>query len=369
MDFDIRPHTQLLVKSGSRAYGMATATSDLDVKGVAFAPKSYYLGCMFTFAQAEGPEHIKKFLDIIPKEDVVNGYEGTIYEIKKALTLFVKNNPSMLDILYVRDQDVYFSTKIGELLREFRDGFLNIKAYWAYSKYSRSQLDKIESHRSWMKNPLEEQPLREDFGLTEAYPIVKLNVAIDIIKKKMDGWQLDLGLLDKADRLYVREQIEELLAEQTVVSADDWRFAARAVGFGEDMMRVLELEYKYRKAYADWKKYQDWKRKRNPERAALEMKYGYDCKFAVHLVRLMRQCREILTTGKVRVWRGDIDADELMAIRNGVWTYDKLVEYAHTEDAALRKIHDEGSSVLPQKPDVKGVDKLCQRIFEEYLKG
>lgn len=45
--------TILLTKSGSQAYGTSTPTSDLDVKGVAVAPKEYYLGFLKRFEQAE----------------------------------------------------------------------------------------------------------------------------------------------------------------------------------------------------------------------------------------------------------------------------------------------------------------------------
>src|SRR6478736_4334230 len=55
-------------------------------------------------------------------------------------------------------------------------------------------------------------------------------------------------------------------------------------------------------------------------------KFGYCTKNAMHLVRLLRMCREILETGQVRVKRAD--AAELLAIRNGAWTLEELVKYA-----------------------------------------
>ena len=58
---------------------------------------------------------------------------------------------------------------------------------------------------------------------------------------------------------------------------------------------------------------------------ALEAAHGYDTKHGAHLVRLLRMGREIVETGSVHVWRGDRDADELLAIRAGAWSYDRLM--------------------------------------------
>mgnify|MGYP001607055563 CR=1 FL=1 len=46
-------------------------------------------------------------------------------------------------------------------------------------------------------------------------------------------------------------------------------------------------------------------------------------KHAMHLVRLMRMCKEILITCEVVVKRPD--REELLAIRNGAWSYYKLI--------------------------------------------
>ena len=43
-DFSLFEHTILLSVSGSRAYGMARAGSDVDVKGVLIPPRRYLIG-------------------------------------------------------------------------------------------------------------------------------------------------------------------------------------------------------------------------------------------------------------------------------------------------------------------------------------
>ncbi len=94
---------------------------------------------------------------------------------------------------------------------------------------------------------------------------------------------------------------------------------------------------------------------RNPVRLELEEKYGYDTKHAMHLVRLTRMCKEIFETGKVNVKRPD--AEELISIRNGAWTFGQLEEWAETETQALRVAAQ--TSSLPADCDHAELDRLC----------
>jgi hypothetical protein len=57
----------------------------------------------------------------------------------------------------------------------------------------------------------------------------------------------------------------------------------------------------------------------------LEEKYSYDVKHGAHLVRLLNMGIEIIRDGKVNVDRTGIDADVLLDIRNGGWTYERLL--------------------------------------------
>lgn len=122
-----------------------------------------------------------------------------------------------------------------------------------------------------------------------------------------------------------------------------------------------ELGYNGRKR--EWDQYQTWRATRNPARAELEAKHGYDTKHGMHLVRLMRTCRELLMTGRYLVRRPD--AEELLAIRGGAWTYDQLVDFAEREDRALTELAK--TSPLPREPDRRRLDDLCAEIVRETL--
>lgn len=86
-------------------------------------------------------------------------------------------------------------------------------------------------------------------------------------------------------------------------------------------------------------------------------------KHAYHLIRLLRMCREILTTGEVIVKRPD--AEELLAIRNGAWTADEVIDWAEKEDKALEAVTK--NSPLPKSPDRVALDELCRELVCEHL--
>ena len=83
----------------------------------------------------------------------------------------------------------------------------------------------------------------------------------------------------------------------------------------------------------------------------------------MHLVRLMRMCGEILAKGEVVVRRPD--AEELLAIRHGAWSYETLMEWARQQDSELEAVYK--TSPLPHSPDRNAIDALCVRIVENVL--
>jgi predicted nucleotidyltransferase len=103
------------------------------------------------------------------------------------------------------------------------------------------------------------------------------------------------------------------------------------------------------------------------KRKALVEKYGYDCKNAAHLIRLLRMGAEFLKDGRMNVLRHD--ATQLLEIKRGEWTLGQVLKEADrwfklAEEAYLR-------STLPVQPDNKlivglATDVLKLGLFGEY---
>ena len=75
--------------------------------------------------------------------------------------------------------------------------------------------------------------------------------------------------------------------------------------------------------------------------------------------------REVVETGEVHVWRGDRDADLLLAIRGGAWTYDALMEWTERTEAAIDAALK--CSPLPKRVDRDALNALTASLVREAL--
>lgn len=339
--------TIYLARHGSHAYGTSLPTSDEDFRGVAIPPPEYYLGVQNNFEQAE-----------IKDPDLV------VFELRKFVRLAAQCNPNVIEILFVDWDDVIQVTPLGKMLLDSRGLFITKRVRHTFAGYAASQLGRIRRHRRWLENPPKAPPSRADYGLPERtlIPADQLAAARAAVQKKVDSWSEDfLDELEPGARIALTGRIADHLAELGVSTRQElWPAAARAIGLHDNLIEVMTGERRYETVRKEWESFQTWQRERNPARAELEAKYGFDSKHAMHLVRLLRMCREILTTKEVHVRRPD--AAELLEIRNGAWTYEQLIEWAEREDLELEKVSEQ--STLPKGPDMHAIDRLCINLVQ-----
>jgi len=232
------------------------------------------------------------------------GKDCTIYAINRFVRLVRDNNPNILEMLYTEPRHILFINKYGERLRENRDLFLSKKAKFSFSGYGFAQLLRIKNHRKWIMFK-EIEPKEEDFWITKY----------------------------------------RTLADGTTKSYEKFQ------------------EQEYENAKKKWNQYLDWKKNRNPERAKLEEQFEYDCKHAAHLFRLLKTCKEILKDNELVVYRPD--REELLDIRNGKWSYEKIIKEAEKLEKELDDLYKK--STLQHRPNDKAIDKLLIDITEEFM--
>jgi hypothetical protein len=402
MEFDIEKRTIFVTIHGSHAYGMANEESDVDIRGVAIPTKPYFYGFYRQFNQFEG-EFLrdysidgKTFIERIegvvgrevPKDEKI---DSVIYDIRKFLKLAAECNPNIIEVLFTDKKFHLLTTPCFEKLIEYRDLFLSTKAKFRFCGYAFSQLKRIKTHRSWLLNPPKKKPMRDDFGLLERSLVSRdhRKAAESLIKKKVEEWILLPDELPKEVLESVRtntinalsDMWEGLIADCYVKSNSGFEklqlplnnfdefdinvlsnAAGRFLGYSTNFLELLDKERRYKSALKYYNQYQGWKKNRNPARAAMEAKFGYDGKHASHLVRLLRMAEEILVNGKVYVCRPD--AEELLSIRKGAWSFDDLLEWANNQQKKLDTIYEEKLSPLPRTPDYQKIDKLCMEIVE-----
>ncbi len=238
----------LRVRSGSHAYGLATAASDEDSRGVCIPPKRFLLG-LSTFEQheSEGGDHV-------------------VYALAKFVRLALQGNPNIIETLYTPTDKVLFVNELGARLLAARDLFLTRRVGARFAGYAQAQLKRMQNHHHGLQEP------------------------------------------------------------ETA--------AARLA-------------------------------RRNSARAELERRFGFDTKHAMHLVRILRMGNEILATGAVHLCRAD--AEELLAIRNGAWTFDQV---RAESDRLLALLEAQiPTSPLPESPDEEAADALLVELHERALFG
>jgi predicted nucleotidyltransferase len=101
--------------------------------------------------------------------------------------------------------------------------------------------------------------------------------------------------------------------------------------------------------------------RKNPRRQQTIDEFGYDVKFAYHLVRLLNEAEQILTEGDLDLMR---NREQLKSIRRGEWTEAQIRAYFTRKEAELETLYQE--SKLPWGPDEERVKTLLLNCLEEH---
>jgi len=102
---------------------------------------------------------------------------------------------------------------------------------------------------------------------------------------------------------------------------------------------------------------------KNPEgkRKELVEQFGYDVKFAYHIVRLLGEIEQILTEGDLDLQR---NREQLKAIRRGEWKQEEIIEYFNKREKELESVYD--NSTLPHKPREAEIKELLLECLEHH---
>ena len=117
------------VVTGSKAYGLANAGSDTDIRFVYSNPLNYYLG------------FDSSYKDSMP----IGGNDVFGYELKKFVRLCASSNPSALEVLFSDRKDILHSEDSFYMkLLATKHRFLSKKVFTTYANYARGQVEKAK---------------------------------------------------------------------------------------------------------------------------------------------------------------------------------------------------------------------------------
>ncbi|MBD0390569.1 MAG: nucleotidyltransferase domain-containing protein, partial [Nostoc sp. C3-bin3] len=289
--------------------------------------------------------------------------DTVIYELRKILQLLSGANPNVLELLWLNEYPVL--TDVGRHLIQHRKSFLSKKVKHTYSGYAFAQIKKMETHRKWLLNPPEKKPLPSDFGIENELPLIKdeLNAFLEYLYILIRG---RIEFLEEAEQLYklLTADIDfKGVLKQYSLPDETLEYTQELTNSRKDFIRLLKKSQTYQIALREWKAYLTWQENRNPARAEMEKKSGFDLKHGMHCIRLLRSGLEILKTGEITVDRrvaGDVE--DLKAILRGDYSYQEVMQMADDLVAQMDAIYEQ--STLPHRPDLEQINDLCMELVE-----
>jgi predicted nucleotidyltransferase len=301
---------------GSHLYGLNTEDSDEDFVGV-FMPDPYQLLGL----------NPKDELDKSTKSSSTsrrNTNEDTdykLYSLKKFVSLALKNNPNIVELLFVNDNNLLVDSEVMRELRANYDKLVSQKVHHSFTGYAYSQKK-------------------------------KLTVKAERYNSLVEAEEYTRNLLEKTNMKYLDSTTAKILNESV-------KYYKGKKQNCESFHTGMELETVHKKLKDELDNY-GWRVNTNTF-----MTLGYDVKFGYHLVRLMAEGYELLSTGKLEFPVTGEAREDVMAVRNGEASLDELYDlygkWKEKCDTAFRNTN------LPKEPDYGWADDYLVRNHLYFL--
>lgn len=294
---------------GSFAYGVSNDISDCDIYGVTIPRKeivfSHINGYIIGFGQQ--PEKFESWQQHHIKCNDTE-YDFTIFSIVKYFQLCMDNNPNVIDSLFTPIKCVTHIEKVGQHLRDNRKLFLSKKSYHTCRGYAFQQLHKLKTkYKEELKELLE---LEDELSIPHT-------TSFGSLCNEMDSRETF--------------NIVCILPHLT----------------------INDLK-KYYRCYDDTIK--------GGKRRETTKILGMDPKFAYHIVRLLDESEQILTTGDLIL---DNNTKILKSVRNGEWSIERIEHWFQNKQIQLEQLYID-STTVPYKANESSIKKLLLECLEEY---
>ncbi len=331
--------------SGSRAYGLDTPTSDIDIRGVFILPKERFYS-----------------LDYIGQ---VNNESNDIvyYELRKFIELCSKNNPNILELLNVPEECILYKHPVFDYIK--LDYFLSKQCEKSFANYAYAQIKKARGLEKKIVNPVEkERKSVLDFCFVyengKSMPLTVFLNAKNI--KQQNCGVANISHLKDCNNLYHSLKIPYKGIIRSERATD---IALSSIPKGEKALGMLFFNKDGYSTYCKkYKEYWDWVGKRNEERYKTTVSHGknYDSKNMMHTFRLLHVAKEIASESTINVKRSD--RVFLLNIKKGNFEYDELVSWAEERKLELEELY--ATSNLPERPDLNRINNLLIEIRNNY---
>lgn len=344
---DLHDQNLILFKAitGSRAYGLDTAASDTDIKGVFYLPKNVFYGLSY-IAQINNDSH-----------------DEVYYELGRFVELLSKNNPGAMELLASASASILIN---HPLMANFQfKKLLNMGLIDSFVQYAMQQVKKAKGLNKKINNPhVGARKSLLDFAYImssgKSYPVESW-LQDHKLKSHFCGL-IKLNHCKNVFALYY-DKNEQGLYRGIMAKADSHEVALSSIAKGEETLALLFVNHEAYSSYCkDFKAYKEWEKKRNVMRYAGTVAHGqgYDAKNMMHTIRLMEVARDLLLKGELILKRPNREA--LLEIKSGRWTYDELCRKVEVIQCEIDEMYFESS--FPKSVDTTYLEKSLLQIRE-----
>lgn len=332
--------------SGSRAFGLATESSDTDIRGIYYIPKKDFYGLNYI------PQISNDTNDI------------TYYEIGRFIELLQKNNPNILEVLATPEDCILKKNPIIDLLKP--EDFLSKLCKDTFAGYAVSQIKKAKGLNKKILNPVEKErkSILDFCFILEGHRSISLKEWLSGNKKVQEKCGLAAINHTKGIFALFYDATNSLGYKGIMHNEEANQVSVSSIPKGEESLAFLFCNLDAYSVYCkDYREYWKWVSDRNEDRYNVNQNHGqnYDSKNMMHTIRLLQSCEYIFKTGSMQI-RVD-NREELLDIKGGTLSYDEVLKKAETLIESIE--HYYSISALPKQPDLNKTTKILIDIREK----
>ncbi len=325
--------------SGSRAYGLATETSDTDIKGVFYLPRDRFYGLHYI-------------------EQVSNETNDEVYyELGRYVELLLRNNPNILELLSTPAESVLYRHPVMEHLTE--DMFLSKLCKETFAGYAATQIRKARGYKKKVVNPVgkERKSVLDFCFVVTGYSSKTLKTWLGINNYRQEA--CGLTSIPHSKGLYALFYDKAAALQYKGISSGETAndISLSSIPAGEKEVAYLFFNKESYSAYCkEYREYWDWVGKRNEARYSGNKAHGkdYDAKNMMHTIRLLQVAEEILREGRLNVMRPN--REELLSVKRGDYEYEELLSKADKIMEGIVAAYEQ--SALPAAPNRQSAEQV-----------
>lgn len=309
----------LLGLGGSHAYGTATETSDLDIRGCAL---NSIEDILYT-------TNFDQFVD--------NETDTQIYSFNKLINLLCDCNPNTIEMLGLKPEHYIYLNDIGRQMIDNRKMFISKLAIKSFSGYASDQFYRLQNHVVHLRNNDDKQ-----------------NHILERIKNANEHFKDNyFEYDDDSINLYIDKAVNKEYDTEIFMDINLKHYPLRDYKSMWNQMRDIVKSY-------------DVIGKRNGN-AISHNKLG---KHMMHLIRLYLMCIDILEKEEIITCREN-EHDMLMDIRNGNYLNDEglpIDEFFEMVDSyKTRMKYAEEHTSLPKHPDYNKIKEFVMDVNKSIV--